>query len=74
MRLSGYGVELAIKSTEYKAQDDTKVREEGSGDAGLQDQPDDVEGFLFSRLRWAGQLEVIVSGPKNGPEKYHDKK
>ena len=26
--LSGYGVELAIKSTEYKAQDDTKV--EGS--------------------------------------------
>ena len=23
--LSGYGVELAIKSTEYKAQDDTKV-------------------------------------------------
>lgn len=26
MRLSGYGVELAIKSTEYKAQDDTKVK------------------------------------------------
>ena len=25
MRLSGYGVELAIKSTEYKAKDDTKV-------------------------------------------------
>ena len=24
MRLSGYGVELAIKSTEYKAQDDSK--------------------------------------------------
>ena len=24
-RLSGYGVELAIKSTEYKAKDDTKV-------------------------------------------------
>uniref|UniRef100_A0A023GG20 Putative udp-glucose:glycoprotein glucosyltransferase n=1 Tax=Amblyomma triste TaxID=251400 RepID=A0A023GG20_AMBTT len=28
VRLSGYGVELAIKSTEYKAQDDTKVKEE----------------------------------------------
>jgi UDP-glucose:glycoprotein glucosyltransferase len=25
LRLSGYGVELAIKSTEYKAKDDTKV-------------------------------------------------
>lgn len=25
MLLSGYGVELAIKSTEYKAVDDTKV-------------------------------------------------
>lgn len=25
VRLSGYGVELQIKSTEYKAQDDTKV-------------------------------------------------
>ncbi|XP_043227369.1 UDP-glucose:glycoprotein glucosyltransferase 1-like isoform X2 [Amphibalanus amphitrite] len=51
VRLSGYGVELAIKSTEYKAQDDTKVREETSGDAASQDQADDVEGFLFSRLR-----------------------
>lgn len=26
MLLSGYGVELAIKSTEYKAVDDTKVK------------------------------------------------
>lgn len=26
MRLSGYGVELAIKSTEYKAQDDSKIK------------------------------------------------
>ena len=51
VRLSGYGVELAIKSTEYKAQDDTKVREEAGGDADSQDQPDDVEGFLFNRLR-----------------------
>lgn len=26
MKLSGYGVELAIKSTEYKAQDDSKIK------------------------------------------------
>lgn len=26
--LSGYGVELAIKSTEYKAKDDTQVKGE----------------------------------------------
>ena len=25
MRLSGYGIELAIKNQEYKAKDDTKV-------------------------------------------------
>ena len=57
VRLSGYGVELAIKSTEYKAQDDTKVREEASGDAAVQDQPDDVEGFLFNRLRSVGHTD-----------------
>lgn len=27
MRLSGYGVQLSIKSTEYKAVDDTQVQE-----------------------------------------------
>lgn len=27
LRLSGYGVQLAIKNTEYKAMDDTKVEE-----------------------------------------------
>ena len=26
-RLSGYGVQLAVKSTEYRAVDDTKVKE-----------------------------------------------
>ncbi|XP_052214518.1 UDP-glucose:glycoprotein glucosyltransferase 1-like [Dreissena polymorpha] len=50
-RLSGYGVELAIKSTEYKAKDDTKVeggdtQTEEEDDAGL-----DVDGFIFSTLR-----------------------
>lgn len=28
VHLSGYGVELAIKSTEYKAKDDTQVKGE----------------------------------------------
>lgn len=50
-RLSGYGVELAIKSTEYKAKDDTKV--EGGDSSGDDDEePDtDTEGFVFSTLR-----------------------
>ena len=30
-RLSGYGVQLAVKSTEYKAVDDTRVKEGGRG-------------------------------------------
>ena len=30
VRLSGYGVQLAVKSTEYRAVDDTKVQEGGS--------------------------------------------
>ncbi|XP_045201595.2 UDP-glucose:glycoprotein glucosyltransferase 1-like isoform X2 [Mercenaria mercenaria] len=50
-RLSGYGVELAIKSTEYKAKDDTKV-EGGDSQADEDEDPDtDTEGFLFSTLR-----------------------
>uniref|UniRef100_A0A3B3UXM3 UDP-glucose ceramide glucosyltransferase-like 1 n=1 Tax=Poecilia latipinna TaxID=48699 RepID=A0A3B3UXM3_9TELE len=43
--LSGYGVELAIKSTEYKAVDDAKVKGE------LEDENDEVQGFLFGTLR-----------------------
>lgn len=50
-RLSGYGVELAIKSTEYKAKDDTKVE----GSEGEQEEEEDgevdTEGFVFSKLR-----------------------
>ncbi|XP_038051139.1 UDP-glucose:glycoprotein glucosyltransferase 1-like isoform X2 [Patiria miniata] len=52
IRLSGYGVELAIKSTEYKAVDDTEVKE---GDSQSQDEednaPDEVQGFVFSKLK-----------------------
>uniref|UniRef100_A0A452TQU7 UDP-glucose ceramide glucosyltransferase-like 1 n=1 Tax=Ursus maritimus TaxID=29073 RepID=A0A452TQU7_URSMA len=44
--LSGYGVELAIKSTEYKAKDDTQVKVIGENDP-----IDEVQGFLFGKLR-----------------------
>lgn len=51
--LSGYGVELAVKSTEYKNVDDQKVKDlknkEGKSDSS--GEVDEVEGFLFNRLR-----------------------
>jgi UDP-glucose:glycoprotein glucosyltransferase len=66
VRLSGYGVELAIKSTEYKAKDDSKV--EGlfwsfffiflliikfiaGQSAGKEEDDEDIEGFVFGRLK-----------------------
>ncbi|XP_054159379.1 UDP-glucose:glycoprotein glucosyltransferase 1-like [Oppia nitens] len=54
--LSGYGVELAIKSTEYKAQDDTRVKGEVTSDAKNLKQEesqeqDEAEGFVFSTLK-----------------------
>uniref|UniRef100_A0A4W6FZR1 UDP-glucose ceramide glucosyltransferase-like 1 n=1 Tax=Lates calcarifer TaxID=8187 RepID=A0A4W6FZR1_LATCA len=45
MLLSGYGVELAIKSTEYKAVDDTKVKGQ------FDDDNDEVQGFFFGTLK-----------------------
>uniref|UniRef100_A0A8D0HBJ3 UDP-glucose ceramide glucosyltransferase-like 1 n=1 Tax=Sphenodon punctatus TaxID=8508 RepID=A0A8D0HBJ3_SPHPU len=51
--LSGYGVELAIKSTEYKAKDDTQVKgtDVNATVIGENDPIDEVQGFLFGRLR-----------------------
>ncbi|KAL1140588.1 hypothetical protein AAG570_000518 [Ranatra chinensis] len=49
LRLSGYGVELQMKSTEYKVQDDTKVEGIGSDDAS--DEEEEVEGFNFHKLK-----------------------
>uniref|UniRef100_A0A4X2L323 UDP-glucose ceramide glucosyltransferase-like 1 n=1 Tax=Vombatus ursinus TaxID=29139 RepID=A0A4X2L323_VOMUR len=51
--LSGYGVELAIKSTEYKAKDDTQVKgtDTNATVIGENDPIDEVQGFLFGRLR-----------------------
>ncbi|XP_074994430.1 UDP-glucose:glycoprotein glucosyltransferase 2 isoform X3 [Calonectris borealis] len=54
MYLSGYGVELAIKSTEYKAVDDTQVKganetkEEEDDD---EEEESDIQGFLFGKLK-----------------------
>eukprot|EP00092_Neocalanus_flemingeri_P004418 GFUD01004753.1.p1 GENE.GFUD01004753.1~~GFUD01004753.1.p1 ORF type:complete len:1525 (-),score=439.73 GFUD01004753.1:373-4947(-) len=50
VRLSGYGVELQIKSTEYKAQDDTKLDSEDNDDSG-EESEEEVEGFLFNTLK-----------------------
>ncbi|XP_037343101.2 UDP-glucose:glycoprotein glucosyltransferase 1 isoform X1 [Pungitius pungitius] len=51
--LSGYGVELAIKSQEYKAKDDTQVQgAEGNATVmGENDPVDEVQGFLFGKLK-----------------------
>ncbi|XP_070770594.1 UDP-glucose:glycoprotein glucosyltransferase 2 [Enoplosus armatus] len=51
MLLSGYGVELAIKSTEYKAVDDTKVKDSKAAINAEEDNNDEVQGFLFGPLK-----------------------
>ncbi|XP_005317089.2 UDP-glucose:glycoprotein glucosyltransferase 2 isoform X1 [Ictidomys tridecemlineatus] len=50
MYLSGYGVELAIKSTEYKALDDTQIKTMTST---IEDETEtnEVQGFLFGKLK-----------------------
>uniref|UniRef100_A0A8B9RFB9 UDP-glucose ceramide glucosyltransferase-like 1 n=1 Tax=Astyanax mexicanus TaxID=7994 RepID=A0A8B9RFB9_ASTMX len=56
--LSGYGVELAIKSTEYKAVDDTQVK-------GTYYDTDEVQGFLFGKLKhplWLIAFSKVRSG------------
>ncbi|XP_039673480.1 UDP-glucose:glycoprotein glucosyltransferase 2 [Perca fluviatilis] len=50
MLLSGYGVELAIKSTEYKAVDDTKVKDSKTV-INAEDDNDEVQGFIFGTLK-----------------------
>ncbi|XP_016093403.1 UDP-glucose:glycoprotein glucosyltransferase 2-like [Sinocyclocheilus grahami] len=51
MLLSGFGVELAIKSTEYKAVDDTQVKESKSLTTDNEAENDEVQGFLFRKLK-----------------------
>ncbi|XP_030212800.1 UDP-glucose:glycoprotein glucosyltransferase 1 [Gadus morhua] len=50
--LSGYGVELAIKSQEYKAKDDTQVQGAEVNATMIENDPvDEVQGFLFGKLK-----------------------
>ncbi|XP_056145798.1 UDP-glucose:glycoprotein glucosyltransferase 2 [Lampris incognitus] len=51
MLLSGYGVELAIKSTEYKAVDDTQLKDSKTVANTEDDDSDEVQGFLFGTLK-----------------------
>lgn len=52
LRLSGYGVELQMKSTEYKAQDDTEVKGGPEGEGSQEEKEDEeIEGFNFSKLK-----------------------
>uniref|UniRef100_A0A914YQY2 UDP-glucose:glycoprotein glucosyltransferase n=1 Tax=Panagrolaimus superbus TaxID=310955 RepID=A0A914YQY2_9BILA len=46
--LSGYGVELAIKNTEYKAVDDSNQKQEDIEDS---EEENDIHGFNFNTLR-----------------------
>ncbi|CAH2068789.1 unnamed protein product, partial [Iphiclides podalirius] len=58
LRLSGYGVELQLKSTEYKSQDDTTPKESDAGDTvdpsveeDENDPQNQIDGFNFGRLK-----------------------
>lgn len=59
LRLSGFGVELQLKSTEYKSQDDTAPDAEGAASDGESsseeldenDPQSQIEGFNFARLK-----------------------
>ncbi|KAF6085164.1 UDP-glucose glycoprotein glucosyltransferase 2 [Phyllostomus discolor] len=51
MYLSGYGVELAIKSTEYKTLDDTQVKAVANATVEDEIETNEVQGFLFGKLK-----------------------
>uniref|UniRef100_A0A286XKK9 UDP-glucose:glycoprotein glucosyltransferase 1 n=1 Tax=Cavia porcellus TaxID=10141 RepID=A0A286XKK9_CAVPO len=51
MYLSGYGVELAIKSTEYKALDDTQAKTVTNTSMENEIEADEIQGFLFRKLK-----------------------
>ncbi|PIO06363.1 hypothetical protein AB205_0057030 [Aquarana catesbeiana] len=50
INLSGYGVELAIKDTEYKAMDDTQAAVTNSTTSSYEGIDEDVQGFYFDKL------------------------
>ncbi|XP_035301399.1 UDP-glucose:glycoprotein glucosyltransferase 2 isoform X1 [Cricetulus griseus] len=51
MLLSGYGVELAIKDTEYKALDDIQIKTTTDATTEKETEADEVQGFLFGKLK-----------------------
>lgn len=58
VRLSGYGVELQLKSTEYKSQDDSTPKESEGGETPTVSEEEDendpqnqIEGFNFGKLK-----------------------
>lgn len=65
VRLSGYGVELHLKSTEYKSQDDSPRSDDlqnAQNDAEIENE---VEGFDFKKLKY---VELARQSPPP-PEK-----
>nr|XP_034354958.1 UDP-glucose:glycoprotein glucosyltransferase 2 isoform X2 [Arvicanthis niloticus] len=51
MYLSGYGVELAIKDTEYTALDDAQLKTTTDTAIENETEADEVQGFLFGKLK-----------------------
>ncbi|XP_065075789.1 UDP-glucose:glycoprotein glucosyltransferase [Ochlerotatus camptorhynchus] len=51
MRLSGYGVELHLKSTEYKSQDDSPQQQDQEANLNDDSAEPEVEGFDFVKLK-----------------------
>ncbi|KAL6086880.1 hypothetical protein STEG23_000546, partial [Scotinomys teguina] len=51
MFLSGYGVELAIKDTEYKALDDIQIKTMTDTAVEKETEADEVQGFVFGKLK-----------------------
>lgn len=51
VRLSGYGVELHLKSTEYKSQDDSPRSQDSQSPEDLSDVDNEVDGFDFKVLK-----------------------
>jgi len=52
LRLSGYGVELQMKSTEYKATDDSDIKDNtGKNSEVANDGMEEIEGINFMILK-----------------------
>lgn len=52
VRLSGYGVELQMKSTEYKATDDSDIKDNAGKDSETtNDSTEEIDGINFVTLK-----------------------